>query len=540
MSFLTFKRFKFFKSKEPQTPKQKKNAHLPEEGKKPKFWKKLIQSPFVYLFVFVLILSYFIAYLPSRSLPTDLLEGEIADSDIIAPEDLAIEDTETTENRRKNAEEAVLVVYDFDPNVFLTTEEEIREFFNFGREWLKETETQKRIEQFQKDSLDQFNYPITYKDLRSLTKAKFDSNTEENLIVLLAKVSNLGIITSKSLLNRGEQENGFTLYRSQDDEQTVKVDEILDIALSKEKLTEEINLLDISQNEKDLYRALSHHFIKENVKYNKMRTDEHKQRARQSVEPVFYTIKKGRVIIRKGDEISREKLEEIALINQNLRTRPTWLTNFAGTFLLFGLILLTLWYYLKSLLTFKPALKHFIMMGVILIVSLLFYKLSSFLAGTFSESSDFSLLSHTEAYTYAFPFKLGALLLAILTSSHLALFYTVINSLLVGYLFKGDFFLMVFCFIGGLAAIYGIKYFGGQNRTSALRSGLHLIAPVNIFVIITIKLITEKLGSVPIFASELIMGLLGGVLSASLAFLFVPVFENVFGDQPAVCYFIYA
>jgi len=99
----------------------------------------------------------------------------------------------------------------------------------------------------------------------------------------------------------------------------------------------------------------------------------------------------------------------------------------------------------------------------------------------------------------------------------------------VGYLFKGDFYLMVFCFIGSLAAIYGVKYFGSHSRTSALRSGLHLIAPVNIFVIITIKLITEKMGSVGIFASELIMGLIGGILSASLAFLFLPVFENLFG-----------
>ena len=56
-----------------------------------------------------------------------------------------------------------------------------------------------------------------------------------------------------------------------------------------------------------------------------------------------------------------------------------------------------------------------------------------------------------------------------------------------------------------------------------------MVVILSIFVIITIKLITEKLGSVPIFASELIMGLIGGVLSASLAFLFVPVFENVFG-----------
>ncbi len=529
MTFLTFDKFKFFKSNKPAAPKPKKGALPPEDKEKPNFWKKLIKNPFVYLFVFVLALSYLIAYLPSKSLPADLTAGEVADSDIIAPEDLTIEDIQATEKRRKEAEEAVLTVYEFDPNVFLTSEEEIREFFGSGREWLEEPLTAQRSEEFQQDILDKYNLILSYTDLRSLIRSKFDTNIEENLITLIARVSTQGIITSKGLLRPGVQERGFTLYKGPGDEEAVKAEEILDIKESKQELTKEINQLDIPQNEKNLLIALSQHFIKENIKYSRIRTDEQKELARQGQGTIFYAIKKGRIILRKGDEITRDKLEEIKLINQNLRARPTWLTNFTGTFLLFALILLTLWYYLKSILKFRPALRNFIMMGVTLIISLLFYKLSSFLALTFSESTNFSLLSHAEAYTYAFPFQLGALLFAVLAGSQLALFYSVINSLLVGYLFKGDFFLMVFCFIGSLAAIYGIKYFGSQSRTSALRSGLHLIAPVNIFVIITIKLITEKMGTVGFFASELIMGLIGGVLSASLAFLFLPVFENLFG-----------
>ncbi|MGD8535432.1 MAG: HDIG domain-containing protein [Candidatus Aminicenantes bacterium] len=529
MTFLTFDKFKFFKNKKSAAPKPKKGTPPPEEQIKPNFWKKLIQNPFVYLFVFVLALSYLIAYLPSKSLPADLKEGEIADSDIIAPEDLTIEDTKETENRRKEAEEAVLTVYEFDPNVFMTTEEEIREFFSSGREWLEEPLTAQRSEEFQQEILDKYNLILSYTDLRSLIRSKFDINIEENLITLIARVSTQGIVTSKGLLRGGVQERGFTLYKGPGDEETVKAEEILDIKESKQELTKEINPLDIPQNEKKLLLALSHHFIKENIKYSRIRTDEKKELARQGQETIFYNIKKGKVILRKGDEITSDILEEITLINQNIRARPTWLTNFTGTFLLFALILLTLWYYLKSILKFRLALRNLIMMGVTLIISLLFYKLSSFLALTFSESTNFSLLSHSEAYTYAFPFQLGALLFAVLAGSQLALFYSVINSLLVGYMFKGDFFLMVFCFIGSLAAIYGVRYFGSQSRTSALRSGLHLIAPVNIFVIITIKLITEKMGTVGVFASELIMGLIGGVLSASLAFLFLPVFENIFG-----------
>ena len=62
--------------------------------------KKLTKNPFLFLFLFVIALAYFLAYVPSRTLP--LLEfGEIATSDIIAPAEITIIDTETTENRRK-------------------------------------------------------------------------------------------------------------------------------------------------------------------------------------------------------------------------------------------------------------------------------------------------------------------------------------------------------------------------------------------------------------------------------------------------------
>jgi putative nucleotidyltransferase with HDIG domain len=527
MSIVSFKNIKFFRSKEPPSTKPKKGA--PPKEEKVSFWRKLIKSPFVYLFIFVAVISYFISYLPSKSLPADLIEGDIASSDIVAPEDLIIEDTETTEKRRREAVEATLLVYDFDPNVFLTAEEEIHEFFILGRQWLREPITAQRSEEFQREIFDKYDITLSYSNLRTLIRNEFASSIEDSLISLLGKVSQQGIITSKNLFYRGEQSKGFILYSDPQTEQTVRVEQILDISEAKQRLTEEIDQLDVPLSEKTLLLSLSYHFLKENIKYNRIKSDERKEKARRSVEIGFYTIKKGKVILRKGDEIKKDALNQIRVINQNLRARPAWLTNFSGTFLLFGLILLTLWYYLKSILKFKKALKNFIMMGVTLLLSILFYKLCHFLAGTFSASSNFFLLKHLESYTYAFPLQFGVLIFAFLTGNQLALFYTVINSILVGYLFKGDFNMVIFCFIGGLAAIYGIKYYGNHNRNSTFRAGFHLVAPINIFAIIIIHLIKESMGPVDIFVSELLMGLVGGLLSASLAFLFLPVFEPLFG-----------
>jgi putative nucleotidyltransferase with HDIG domain len=528
MNFFSIKKIKLFGSKSP-LPKKKKTppATAPHEEKQ-KPWQKLIQSPFVFLFLFVLILAYFISYLPSKSLPL-LNEGEIASSDIIAPANLTIEDKETTEKRKKEAVENVLPVYSYDQNVFLNTEEKIREFFNLGREWLKQKPlTANKIEQFRKDILDKFELEISSRDINSLIRVKFVPQVEESLINLLGKISAVGIILSKDLFIHGEQERGFTLIKGPEFEKTTKIDEILDIKESKERLTADIKALELPQRDKSVLISLSHLFVTPDVTYDKVKTELRKEQAWSSIETVFYTIKKGKIIIRKGDEITQDTLKQIRIINQNLQAKPSWLTNFLGTFLLFGLLFVSLWYYLNSLLKFQTAMKYFLMMGITLILSLLFYKLSIFLADVFSENTNIFLFSHMESYRYAFPYQFGVLLFAFLTTNTIALVFLVINSLLVGYLFKANFYLVVFSLLGGLAAIYGIKYYKKQKRTSTIRAGLFVIAPVNIFVIITIHLIKEKLGPLDLFASEVFMALIGGLLGATVAYLLLQIYEYVF------------
>jgi hypothetical protein len=527
MNPISFKNLKYFKRSEHQSIKQKNSTSPSKTEMKLTYWQKLIQSPIAILFIFVAILAAFISYVPSRSLPLPA-EGEIARSDIIAPADLTVEDEETTENRRKEAADVILPVYTQDADVFSGTEENIREFFNSGREWLKGSVTIARRDQFQKDIQEKYDFEISSKDLRLLIKIKFSAVTEESLISLLVKIYARGIVLSKNLFIYGEQERGFNFVTGPDTEKILKIEEIIDTKESKEILAEEIGQLGLHRNQISLLTDLANFFLSANITYNKTETEARKEQARQSIETIFYTIKKGKVIIRKGDEVNKEALDYINVINQNLQAKPGWLTNFSGTFLLYALLFLALWYYINSIMKFRRALKIFIMMGATLIISVLLYKLSIFLASIFSASTNIFLFTYPESYWYAFLFQFGVLLFAFLAGNQLALIYTVLNSLVVGYLFEENFYLMIFCLLGGLAAIYGIKYYGRHKRTSAIRAGIFFVAPINIIVILIIHLIREIMGPIDLVASELFMGIFGGILSGSLAFLLLPVFENVF------------
>jgi putative nucleotidyltransferase with HDIG domain len=526
MNFISFRRLKLFKS---NAPRQKDDGEEPEsQDKAAGFWRRLIRHPFFYLVIFVFVLAYFLSYAPPRSLPK-IEEGAIAAADIVSPVDLTIEDTETTAKRKAAAAEAVLPAYVFDENSFLNTEEKVRQFFEFGRERLKEGGSPAKAAEFQAAVSERFGLDIPASELESLIKAKFSSEIEETLVSLIGKVSSQGIIVSKNLFIRREPERGFQLIRGPGNEQLTQAGDILDIKEARSQFASEVEKLEVPARNKKLLVGLADVLLSPNISYNNLETESRKERARDREETVFYTIKKGKVIVRKGDEATAENIKRIAVINLNLKGTRDWVVHLAGTFLLFALIFITLWYFLKSLLKFRAALNIFRMMGLVLIVGLLVYKLAVFIATLFSQVSRIPVLTDVGIYRYAFPFQFGVIIFAFLTNNTITLIFAVLNSILVGYVFQGDFLLMLYSFIGGLAAVYGIRYYKKQKRTSALRAGLFVVAPTNVFLIVIFELIREKINSPDIFATEAGMGLLGGVLSAALAFVLLPIIENIFG-----------
>ena len=528
MNNLTFSKIKFFTSKEVPKKRPLNNKPLPNKENESNFWKQLIKNPFFYLFLFVLVITYLTSYVPSRSLP-QLQVGEIATLDIEVPSDITIVDSENTDEKKKEAVDAVLPVYNLDKSIFSDTEEKIRSLFQSGRELIETPITQDILQNFSISLINQYGLELPSNDLNALIKTNFSSSMEENIISLIGKISSQGIILTKNLFIHGELEKGFTLVQEDEPERTLAISEILDSEEAKDRITQEIANLDLPGEKKSLLLTLSHLFISSNVTYDGIATTTRKEYARAGVELIYYTIKKGKVIVRNGDEVNEEMFNQIRLVNQNLEEQAGWLVKATGTFLLFSLLFFTIWYYLKSLLKFHLAFKYFQMMGLTLIVSLLIYRLSFFLSEIFSQTSSSFLLKNLEPYHYAIPLQIGILIFAFLSGIQVALIFTVLNSILIGYLFPTNFPLMVFCLIGGFAAIYGVKYFGKHSRTSTFRAGLFIVAPVNLFLIITFHLIQEQMGTFNNFVSEVFMGLVGGLLSAAFAFLFLPVLENLFG-----------
>ena len=498
-----------------------------EEEKKLSLGPRLLGSPWLFLGVTAVIIALFLTSLPSRSLST-LAQGAVAPADITAPFDLIIEDTEATERKKEEAVAAILAVYTFDANVFANTEDKIRRLFTQGRDWTLRFPGNHRSEELRTALLDKLGIDLELADVVAHVRLKFPAELEELMVNLAAKTFSQGIILSKNLFIHGEEERGLTLLDLQGGERTVRVGDLLDIGESERRFADDLGRIEIPSKSRALLANLGQIFLTANVTYNKIETEKRKARARAAVGTITFTVKKDRVILRKGDEVTAETLKILDEYNQRIRRRSSWLPNFAGSLLLYLFLFTTLWSYLRT--AFKPHLaeRQFRMAGTALVGSLVLYKMFLVLAAMASGALAIPSLSRVETFYYAFPFQTGTLIFAFLVPDQMTLLYIILNSLTVGILLGGDFLLTIFSFIGGLAAIYGVKLYRKRFRAATLRAGFIILPAVNAFVIVAFNLI-ERSSSFALLPAEVVMGLLGGAASAVLAFLLLPLVESAFG-----------
>jgi putative nucleotidyltransferase with HDIG domain len=520
-----FDRIKLFRGAEIQPGRPA--AEPPAEDKDQPLARRLVQGPWLVLAVTAVIMAAGLTRLPPRRL-SSLAAGAVAPADLVAPFDLIIEDAEATALKKDEAAAAVLPAYTYDANAFANTEDKVRVLFAAGREWVARHPENHRAAELRSLFLDKFGVDLEQAAVTSLVRARFPAELEEALVTLLAKTFSRSIILSKTLFIHGEAERGLTLLDLRGVERTVRAGDLLDLAESERRFAGDLEKVAIGARDKALLSDLGQIFLAANVTYNKIETERRKARARDAVGTVTFTVKKDRVIVRKGDEVTPDALKVLDQYNQRIARRPRWPLAFAGAFFLFLVLLGSLWGYLRE--AFRPAQadRQYRMTATALVGSLLIYKAFLFLAATVSGALTVPSFARVETYYYAFPFQAGALIFAFLAPDLMTLIYVILNSLAAGILLNGDFALTIFSFIGGLAAIYGVRLYRRRYRAATLRAGFLILPAVNAFVILIFYLIGRR-ADFGFFTAEVAMGLLGGAASAVLAFILLPLVETAFG-----------
>ncbi|MCI0444271.1 hypothetical protein L0152_13800, partial [bacterium] len=415
--------------------------------------------------------------------------GEIAKSTVRAPRDIQVPDTATTERKQREARERVLPVYDYEPTLVNSSVSRIHEVFLFLRtQDLKNPDFSSLADSLREN----LNVTVDPKFLAAAARFNFSEDLERLLSQKLQKAMSQYIVTDRNVLYLMASKGLTVRNQETGREETLLPTSLQDVHAIQEMMKRELSAdQKLKSQEATLYTEFLIPFVVPTIFNNNAETQARIGAALMNTEPVFYQIKKNKVIVRDGEEITPGILAQLQAIVRTEQAGPP-IRYSIGVLLLLAIFLISFQKYLRvhqysDIKLWDKSL--FLLCGIVLVGNLALVKLGLLMAASLSSAISSPTFSIIFAYQIAIPFAAGALLLTILTDRQISTIYTFGFSLVVGFLTRGDFYLLFYSLASGIAAAFSINRY--YQRSALLRSGFK-ICLANLLTVFTIYLLRES------------------------------------------------
>ena len=460
---------------------------------------------------------------PGLGLRTPLYDvGQIAPRTVRATEDFTYEDAATTEMRRREAVEQVPDVYDFDPQARDEVRARIARAFGFGRAAV-ETEIVAEPD-FAETFARMLGVEVTTAQLQLLVESEFVEEVEENLADSVASVLARDILADKGALaalgrsiQRRDPETGesevladFTNVLSVEEAQ--RAVELQILALSELNRTRRRTLAGLAA-------GLTHPTLEPNaVETTHLRTE-----AEESVDPVVIQVRRGRTLVRAGDEVTELARYQM----ERMRTPRVGASGWAGVgAMAFGFAAVVL---LGVLLV--PARRAerwmgqaFAMCGFLIVLHLTLTRVLGFVGRGAAAQFASEPFSDPGVYLWGVPFAALALLVVILETHHSAVVTQALFAATLA-LMTGNLKVALFALLTGFGAIFIYRI--SERRAQLLRVGT-FVGLLGALLVVAMELVSGDFGGLTRLALEAVSAFVGGLLAGPLVILLLPVLESVF------------
>jgi len=515
-------------------PLDKKKQSKLEDTKKASGFANPFTVPSTFRLLLLLALSAFIALLiaPRTTVPEHSYRpGDIAKNNIRAPQEFSVEDTETTEIRRREKAESVLSVYDFNSRAEQEVEKRITSAFSVMRENLKAREQlpeQALLPEEEKSTFQNvLKIRVNDKDFDLLMQRQFKKEIEDYLLDLTLPFAQREVITSMEQLfkDRGQ---GIVL-RDVYTKQEIIVDDfssLIDLQEAQTLLKRDARKV-LNNVRSDVQRMIIHltaKLIEPTVTFNKIETNARRTAARQEVSPLYYHVKKAEIIVREGAKINDSTLVKLRALT-SIKPSESIAWTIIGYFLCAFLLLYILYRFsvlnIKKSFFFTFTRRDLIFLCSTFLLTFLVIKFSIMSAKILSKADVTIAL---DSYFYAIPFSFAAMVISVVLSPQMAALSAVIISIFSCFLLDNRFPFFVYAFTSSLVAAQEVAQ--SKERKTVIQAGL-IVGMTNILVILSLYFITGNILKAELLVS-MGFGFLGGVFSAVLATGFIPVIEIMF------------
>jgi hypothetical protein len=512
----------------------------------------------------LLVATLTIILLPRMQLRTRTLAvGDVTPAAVKAHADFLVEDTGSTQQKRREAEVSVLPVYDFDVQPMeaidrrlqlalqvmetayqarspafsgtlaeaqpaaLSPEETARMSGLDGVETalLREVITaspyfREREQEFQRV----LGVDLDAETLATLRQLEYDPHLRDS--IMRAALSGMwrGIVSNKEPFV-GYRERGIMLrdVRTQQERLVADTSSVLDMREAAESVAAAVLAPNTGYPTamQQVTAAIAPKLLQPTLTFNQRETEERRKAAADAVKPVFYQVKRGEMIIREGERVREEHIPRLRALVSG-KHQGNLLSSIVGTTLFVALVVI---FGLLCLRQFKPKFawdhQELLLLAVLLVANILAARAVMVVAHALIESFPFV---EPGILLAALPITIGGILVAIFFDFQVGLLFSLMTSLLIGVLLRDNLVIPVLALVGNLVATFRVNQY--TQRSSILVTGFY-IGLANVLTLLAFGLMSSNLFTWP-RVYEAVFGLLGGLLAAVVVSAGLPLLESLF------------
>lgn len=487
-------------------------------------WKELCFGAAAALLVGGLLVGLRIRELPSYK------PGETAVAEVRAPRDITYEDAEAIANLREAARERTPAVYELAAERIARKEGEIRRAFAAGRRLLSEyqvtgtagldparrAELLRRLEEEAGGIIPSRFLPV-FLDFRFAPEL-------ENKILQVLDITLRGGVVADGELFRLDLKKGIVLRdrESQLERPLKEFPGVRDLPAAREYLRLlQVEFSGLPPPAREEIRAFLEGQLVPTVVFDASETQARRDAAAARVQPVQVQIKKGKVIVRAGEQVSARAAAELAMLRQAYG--PGFIFGrLLGYSLLVAGLLYALWHYLVFYQKRHRKIRnHAVLVAVVLVLEVVLVGLLS--AALDILSPRVSLRDASDLYA-VLPFALAAMLVTLLIDTNVGWIASTAVGVLTG-LFYEDIYLAVYALLGSLAGIYSIRQY--KERSALFKSGL-TVGIVNACTLAAVHPLEHDSFVFFELLAKAAFGVASGLLASALCSVFLPALESLF------------
>ena len=307
--------------------------------------------------------------------------GDVVETDIKAPRDFFVEDTEATESRRQQAVSDVPTVYDHDLSMAMNSVKSVQEAFDLCRIVYEESdgevlwidpsggnetdltglvpENELVHEQIAKRKASfegKLGISVSEGAYSILEEERFSADIENLIVRILTEILNNGVVANKELLLK-ESDKGIALRNINNGaERTIlnlKPFYGMDQAKTMVRVVGQPMLKDLNYTLRNLVVDFVQQLIQPNITLNRSETERRKKEAAAQIKPILYVIKAGEMLLREGERVTQVQRLKLEALHSQFKEEKRLAGGLGAALIVFCLLMSTHILYLNRQSEFK-------------------------------------------------------------------------------------------------------------------------------------------------------------------------------------------